>query len=127
LEPDEELDELAHGVIGAAVEVHTKLGPGFLESIYERALCVELRARGLRFERQVVVPVDYKGIRVGAGKLDLLVADRLVVEVKTVDDLAAIHVAQLLSYLKASGRTLGLLLNFKVKRLPQGIKRVVRS
>lgn len=126
-EPDEELDRIAYAVIGAGIQVHTALGPGFLESIYERALCVELKAVGLSFDRQVPVAVEYKGVRVGDGRLDLLVARRLVVEVKTVESILPVHVAQVISYLKATRQTLGLILNFNVARLPQGTRRVVRS
>lgn len=127
LEPDEELDRLAHRVIGAGIEVHRKLGAGFLESIYERALCVEFKACGLSYERQVPLAVHYRGVRVGEGRLDLLVGRRLVVEVKTVEEILPVHVAQVISYLKATRQPLGLILNFKVARLPHGTKRVVLS
>ena len=126
-EPGAELDQLAHGVIGAAIEVHRLLGPGFLESVYEEALCVELKLRGIPFTRQAALGVDYKGHAVGEGRLDLLVGDALVVELKAVDALAPIHSAQLLSYLKATGYQLGLLINFNVPVLRNGIKRVVLS
>jgi GxxExxY protein len=111
-EPDEELDRLAHEVIGAAIEVHRILGPGFLESVYEEALCVELRLLTIPFERQVPVPVIYKGVEIGQGRLDLLVRGKLVVEIKTVETLAPIHKAQAISYLKAIGLQLALLINF---------------
>jgi len=126
-EPGAELDQLAHGVIGAAIEVHRLLGPGFLELVYEEALCVELGLRRIPFIRQAALGVDYKGHAVGEGRLDLLVGDALVVELKAVDALAPIHSAQLLSYLKATGYQLGLLINFNVPILRNGIKRVVLS
>lgn len=126
-EPDRETDELAHALIGAAIEVHRVLGPGFLEEVYEQALCVELRLRGIPFERQKPTKVEYKGEYVGEGRLDLMVNDRLVVELKAVREVAPIHTAIVLSYLKASDRRLALLINFKVPRLRDGIQRIVLS
>lgn len=126
-EPGEEVDRLAHEVIGAAIEVHRTLGPGFLESVYEEALCVEMGLRGIPFARQTTISVNYKGHPVGEGRLDFLVGDTLVVELKTVDALAPVHFAQILSYLKATGHQLGLLINFKVGVLKDGVKRVVLS
>jgi len=126
-EPAEKLDELAKAVIGAAIEVHRELGPGFLESVYEEALCVELKLKGIPFERQVPIAVDYRGYRVGESRLDLLVDQALAVELKAVDVLAPIHHAQVLSYLKALGGRLGLLINFNVPVLKNGIKRIVLS
>ena len=121
----EPIDKVTEAVIGAAIEVHRTLGPGFLESIYEEALCVELSLRGVRFARQAPVGVDYKGHRIGESRLDLLVEDSVVVELKTVDALAQIHTAQVISYLKATGCRIGLIINFNVKRLTDGIKRIV--
>lgn len=126
-EPDSKLDELARAVIGAAIEVHRTLGPGFLESVYEEALAVELDLRGIEFRRQVPVAVNYKGRAVGEARLDFLVEDGLIVELKAVDELAPIHQAQVISYLKASGRRLALLINFNVPVLRGGIKRIVLS
>ena len=126
-EPDSELDRLAREVIGAAIEVHRVLGPGFLESVYEEAMCVELELRKIPFSRQAPIAVNYKGRRIGDNRLDLLVGDRLVVELKAVDDFAPIHNAQLISYLKATGHQLGLLVNFNVRILRDGIRRVVVS
>jgi GxxExxY protein len=123
--PSEELDLLARRVIGAAIEVHRVLGPGFLESVYESALCLELSTRGVNYERQAVVAVEYKGHFVGEGRLDILVENQLVVELKTIEAFAPIHTAQVLSYLKATGCKLGLLINFNVPVLKQGLKRVV--
>ncbi len=121
----EELDRLAHEVIGAALEVHRLLGPGFLESVYEEALCVELQLRGIPFARQPTVTLKYKRQTVGQGRLDLLIDETLVIELKAVDGLAPIHTAQLLSYLRATGHKLGLLINFNVPYLKHGIKRII--
>lgn len=126
-EPDDSMNLLSHAVIGAAIEVHRVLGPGFLESVYEQALCVELQLRGVPFVRQPIIALDYKGHGVGDGRLDLLVDSRLVVELKAVDALLAIHSAQILSYLRVTGCSLGLLINFNVHVLTHGIKRIVLS
>lgn len=126
-EPDVATDQLAHAVIGAAIEVHRHLGPGFTEDIYEEALCIELRLRNLPFERQKPVTVEYKGECAGQGRLDLLVADQLVVELKAVKAVSPVEVAKVISYLKATGRTLALLINFNVPMLKDGIQRLVRS
>jgi GxxExxY protein len=122
----EEDEELAHTIIGAAIEVHRVLGPGFLESIYERALCHELALRGVAFEQQKKLIVRYKDLDIPGQRLDLLVGGRVITDLKTVETLAPIHQAQLLSYLKTTGLRLGLLINFKVLVLKDGIKRVVR-
>ena len=126
-EPSKDLDKLAYEVIGAAMEVHRTLGPGFLESVYEEALCFELAKRDIAFERQVEVSIKYKGHAVGKGRLDLLIEKKLIVELKTIERFAPIHQAQVISYLKATGLQLGLLINFKVPMLKQGIKRVILS
>ena len=126
-EPSKEVDDLARQVIGAAIEVHRTLGPGYLESVYEEALFYEIDLQGIPCERQVKVSVEYKGHPVGEGRLDLLVAKILPVELKAVDTLAPIHQAQLLSYLKMTGLHLGLLINFNVPLLKQGIKRIILS
>ena len=127
MEPDEELDRLAHAVIGAAIEVHRHLGPGFLEAVYEEALCVELSSRQIPFVRQAPVAVRYKGHAVGESRLDVLVANALVIELKAVVAIAPVHVAQVMSYLKATGHKLGLLINFNVPFLKSGIKRIILS
>lgn len=117
---------LTHAVIGAAIEVHRHLRPGLLESIYECALHREMQLRGLAAERQVALPIQYKGLRLDARlKLDLVVEGRLIVEVKAVDQLAPIHRAQLLTYLKLSRLGLGLLINFNVETLRSGIRRII--
>jgi GxxExxY protein len=123
--PDVELNRLTGAVIGAAIEVHRTLGPGFLESVYEEALCIELSFRGIGFTRQAGIGVNYKGSIVGEGRVDLLVENSLVVELKAVDALAPIHTAQVKSYLKTTGGHIGLLINFNVVRLRTGIKRVI--
>jgi len=126
-EPDAEIDDLARAVIGAAIEVHRELGPGFLESVYEEALAVELGLRRIAFSRQALLEVRYKGVRVGEGRLDFLVGGRLVVEIKAVDALHAVHRAQVIAYLKAVDTPLGLLLNFKSALMRDGIERVIRT
>ena len=124
-EPPAEADAAAHATIGAAVEVHRHLGPGFLEAVYERALEAEFIARGIRFERQKRIALEYKGVPVGEQKLDLVVAGVLVVELKCVDSLGPIHYAQLGSYLRAGALPLGLLINFNCAALKHGIRRVI--
>jgi GxxExxY protein len=127
IEPSQKVDDLARKVIGAAIEVHRALGPGYLESIYEEALAHEFSLNNISYERQVKIKVAYKGHPVGEGKLDLLVAKILPVELKAIDALAPIHHAQIISYLKMTGLQLGLLINFNVSLLKQGIKRVIFS
>ena len=118
-----ERDDLTYGIIGAAMAVHTELGPGLLEQIYEGAMCVELERRGFRYEPQKLFTVDYKGEAVGDMFADLVVEDMVIVELKCVSELAGIHEAQLLAYLKASGIKTGLLINFNVVSLGKGIRR----
>ena len=125
IEPGGKVDELAHAVIGAAIAVHRHLGSGFLEGIYEAALCLELSDAGIPFERQKEIGVVYKGRTIGKHRLDLLVGGSLIVELKTVEALADLHKAQAISYLKATGLSLGLLINFNVPILKNGIQRVV--
>jgi GxxExxY protein len=115
-------------IIGAAIEVHRLLGPGLLESAYEQCLCYELSQMGLRFQRQVPLPVAYKGLHLDcAYKLDLVVEDAVIVEIKAIEELLPIHKAQLLTYLKASGKSIGLLINFNVPVLKNGIRRLVNG
>ncbi|MCK6501842.1 GxxExxY protein [Myxococcota bacterium] len=127
IEPDAELDALARATIGAAIEVHRTLGPGFGEGVYEQALSVELELRGIPHRKQAPVEVYYKGVMVGFGKVDIVVGERLPVELKTVDQLHGAHRAQLISYLKALETPLGLLLNFRASLMKDGIERVVWS
>ncbi len=115
-------------IIGAAIEVHRHLGPGLLESTYEACLAYELTERGLKLERQKVLPVKYREILLDCGyRIDLLVENSVIVELKAVERLEAIHEAQLLSYLKLSGVPIGLLLNFNVIELRRGIRRLVNN
>jgi GxxExxY protein len=123
---EERLNSITQNIIGAAIEVHRALGPGLLESAYEACLAFELVERGLKVEQQKPLPVVYRGAKLDCGyRLNLLVEEIVIVEVKAVDRLAPIHQAQLLSYLKLSGCRVGLLINFNVKVLKDGIRRVV--
>ena len=126
-EPDEEIDELARRILAAAVEVHKHLGPGYLESVYEEALSIELTLMNIPFVRQMSISVQYKDHLVGQGRLDFLVNDMLVVELKAVDALLPIHKAQVLSYLKATQHRLGLIINFNVPVLMRGVQRIILS
>ncbi len=122
----DELNEVSGEVIGAAMKVHSVLGPGLLESAYEGCLKHELKQRGIKALSQVVMPIEYEGSSIDIGyKLDLLVEDLIIVELKAVAKLLPVHEAQLLSYLRLSGKPLGLLINFHVDRLKHGIKRFV--
>ena len=124
----ENLDGITDQVIGAAIEVHRRLGPGLLESAYETCLAFELIECGLEIEQQKALPVVYREVKLDIGyRLDLLVDNKVIIEVKSVDRLVPIHQAQLLSYLKLSGCTVGLLINFNVQVLKQGVKRVVNN
>ena len=121
-----DVDEISKNIIGAAIDVHKALGPGLLESVYEECLCRELELRDIRFVRQYAVPVKYKGVKLDCSyRLDVLVENKVVVELKSVEKLLPIHDAQLLSYLKLTNRTVGLLINFNVPILKQGIRRKV--
>jgi len=119
-----ELNKITEQIIGAAIEVHRALGPGLLESAYEECLCRELSLRCIHFERQRSLPVEYKGLKLDCGyRLDLLVAGAVVVEIKACNAIESIHEAQLLTYLKLGGWELGLLINFNVPVLKDGIRR----
>jgi GxxExxY protein len=121
-----ERDPLTERIIGLAIEVHRALGPGLLESAYEECLCFELGQHGVAFARQVPLPVVYKTVKLDCGyRMDLVVERRLIIEVKTVERLVPVHEAQLLTYLKLSGIRGGLILNFNVPVLKDGIKRMV--
>jgi GxxExxY protein len=117
-------DKLTEGIIGAAIEVHRHLGPGLLESIYEEALCHELSLQQIPYERQKAVDVVYKGEVIKGQRLDLLVADEVVVEIKCVRRIEDVFVAQVLSYLKSTGLKRGLLINFGERKLVDGVKRL---
>ena len=118
--------EISEKIIGCAMRVHSQLGPGLLESVYEECLCHAMSKAGIPFKRQVAVPVTFEGIKLDCGfRLDLLVDERVVVEVKAVDHLIPVHNAQLVTYLKLSGISTGLLLNFNVPHMRDGIRRRV--
>ena len=120
--------DLSYAVIGAALRVHREFGPGLLESVYEKCLAFELRANGHKVERQVPVPLIFRGLQIDCSyRADLIVDDRLLVEVKAVESLENIHLAQVLTYLRLTGLQVGVLLNFNVTTLRKGIKRVVRG
>jgi GxxExxY protein len=120
------LNHLTESIIGAAMEVHRTLGPGLLESVYQECLCRELLVRGIPFERERALPLEYKGVHLECGyRLDILVANAVVVEVKSVEAIAPVHEAQILTYLRLGGWRVGLLLNFNVAALRQGIRRKV--
>jgi GxxExxY protein len=116
---------LSEKVIGAAIEVHRLLGPGLLESAYENCLCHELFLRGIHFKRQVSVPLNYKGVEIEAAyRIDILIEDQLILELKSIESLQAIHKAQVLTYLRLTGHSTALLINFMVPVLKDGIKRI---
>lgn len=120
------MNEITEKIIGAAIEVHKTIGPGLLESAYEECLAHEMKLRRLHFERQLALPVEYKGVKLDCGyRLDYLVEKAVVLELKALDAIQSIHKAQLLTYLKLGGWTVGLLINFNVPVLRDGIKRVV--
>lgn len=122
------INKVTETIIGCAIEVHRILGPGLLESAYEECLCHELARAGLGFRRQVEMPLAYKTVRLDCGyRLDLVVEETVVVELKTVDHLLPVHEAQLLTYLKLYGSPVGLLINFNVPVLKEGLKRLVNN
>src|SRR5271170_6608799 len=119
-------DALTKKIIGAAIEVHRTLGPELLESAYEACLLFELHEAGLKIERQKAMPLTYKNVKLDCGyRLDLVIEEKVIVEIKAISDTIAVHEAQLLSYLKLSGCKVGLLINFNVKLLKQGIRRII--
>jgi GxxExxY protein len=120
------LEDLTQEIIGAAIEVHKQLGPGLLESAYEEYLCHEFSLRGIAFKRQVALPVEYKGLKLDCGyKLDLVVEDAVILELKAIEAILPVHEAQLLTYLKITGKRVGFIINFNVSILTRGIKRKV--
>lgn len=121
-----EINDITYQIIGAAYKVHSNLGPGLLESTYEACLVYELQKLGLKVEPQKPLPVIYGDVKLEAGyRIDLLVENSVIIELKSVEAIADIHIAQILTYLKLSGRKIGLLINFNVKDLKQGIKRFI--
>lgn len=120
-----EIEEIAHQVIQAAFRVHKKLGLGLLESVYERCLCYELGKAGLEYKRQLELPIHYDELALDSGlRIDILVCDLLIVELKAVEKILPVHKAQLITYLKLAEKRLGLLLNFNVPLLKEGIQRI---
>jgi GxxExxY protein len=121
-----EINHLTNMVISAAIEVHKALGPGLLESAYEECLCRELGLRKINYERQKPLPVEYKGVKLDCGyRLDIVIGDTLILELKACETLEPIHQAQVLTYLKLTGLKIGLLINFNVPVLKMGIKRIM--
>ena len=119
-----ELNELTYKIIGCAYDVHKALGPGLLESTYEKCLCFELEKLGIKYEKQKELPINYKGMPIDNGyRIDIMVEDKIVIELKSVEILQPIHSAQLMTYLKLSQKKLGLLINFNVTNLQNGIRR----
>jgi GxxExxY protein len=121
----DEINKITERIIGCAIEVHRNLGPGLLESVYEAAMCVEFDIQGVHYQRQIVLPVNYKGRAIGEYRLDLLVEDAVVVELKSVERHDPVFEAQILTYLRVTGKRVGLLINFNSKLLKEGIKRFV--
>lgn len=122
-----EVEDLSRMLVDSAYKVHQTLGPGLLESVYEACLCVELGRRGIAYEAQVPVSIDYEGVRLAAGlRLDLLVERSIILEIKAVEKLLPIHQSQLLTYLKLADLRLGLLINFNVDLFKQGVRRIIR-
>jgi len=131
LQVDNQLDEkteiLIRNIIGAAIDVHRELGPGYLEKVYEQAMAFELRHRGLVYVTQLPVAIHYKGEKIHGQVLDMVVEVKVILELKTVETLLLMHEAQILSYLKSTGLTAGLLINFKERLIKNGIKRFVQT
>ena len=126
--PEHRENDISGKIIGAAIEVHKKLGPGLLESAYEECLCCEMQLRGIEFKRQVPLSLNYKGVDLDCGyRLDLLVEDKVIVELKSIEGLEPIHEAQMLTYLKLRNAWLGLIINFNVIMLKDGVRRLVNG
>jgi len=128
MEEKDKLDQITRQIIGAAIEVHKAIGPGLLESAYQACLAFEVRQRGLKVEEQVPLPVLYKEVKLDCGyRLDLLIEDSVIVEIKAAEQLSPIHDAQLLSYLRMAHKHVGLLINFHIRVLKNGLKRIVNE
>jgi len=121
----EVINQLTERIIGCAIEVHKALGPGLLESMYEEALCIELADASLSYQRQVTIPAFYKGRQIGEYRIDLLIEDTVIVELKSVERFDPIFEAQVLTYLRVTGKKIGLLINFNSRLLTSGVKRYV--
>jgi len=124
---DKETEALINSIIGAAIDVHRELGPGYLEKVYEQAMSLELKHRGLAYSTQQPVSVYYKGVKIHGHVLDMVVEGKVILELKSVEVVLPIHEAQILSYLKSTGLSAGLLINFKERLVKNGIKRFVRT
>lgn len=121
-------NEISYKIIGAAIDLHKTIGPGLLESTYENALAFDLRALGLKVDQQIPMPFIYKEVKLEVGyRIDLLVEDKVLIEVKSLENLAPVHYAQILTYLKLSGKKLGLLINFNCKLLKNNVHRIVNN
>ena len=123
-EPDPELNRITNGIIGAAIAVHRELGPGHLEAVYGRALAIEFEHRDIAFQRELPVTLAYRGQVVGTGRLDFLVEGRVVLELKSIEAIGPVQRAQMLTYLRITKHKLGIILNFNVARLVDGIRRI---
>ena len=121
----DEINKITEKIIGCAIEVHRNLGPGLLENVYEEAMCIEFDIQGVHYQRQVILPVNYKDRVIGEYRLDLLVEDAIVVELKSVERHDPVFEAQILTYLRVTGKRVGLLINFNSKLLKDGVKRFV--
>ena len=120
-----ELNVVTEKIIGCAIEVHRNLGPGLLESVYDKAMCHEIGANGLKYQNQVIIPVVYKGIILGEHRIDLIVENKIIVELKAVERMDPVFKAQVISYLRMTNKQLGLLINFNVPYLRDGIQRII--
>ena len=118
-------DELSNKIIGCAIEVHKQLGPGLLENLYEEAMEHELKSRGIEYKRQKQLEIEYKGNPIGNYRLDYLIENKVIVELKCVEAIKNIHIAQVMTYLKAENLRVGVLINFNVDKLREGIRRVI--
>jgi GxxExxY protein len=121
----DDLNAISEKIIGCAIEVHKNLGPGLLESVYEKAMCFEIGSNGMKFQNQVTIPIIYKGTILGEHRIDMIVENEIITEFKAVDRLDPVFKAQLLSYLRLTNKKLGLLINFNVPYLRDGIQRVI--
>lgn len=122
-EPDPELNRMTNAIIGAAIEVHRRLGPGHLENVYREALAIEFEVRGIPFSKEHPIELTYRNRPIGKGRLDFLCFGQVIVELKAVEQISPVHKAQVISYVKITGHRLALLINFNVQALRQGIKR----
>ena len=124
MEPNPEWNRITNLIIGAAIAVHKELGPGHLESVYENAMALEFNARNIRFVKQAVFTIMYRNEQVGEGRIDFLVEDKVIVELKAIETISSLHVAQCISYLKMTKKRLALIINFNVRKLVDGIRRI---